>query len=140
MEWYETYPGEVAYSVIESSDRGFLIAGYSEPHRKGKHAQLVKTDSLGNMEWHQTYTENKTNQDIVYSLIETSDGGYAMVGYKSRSGFDADGGWLDVWFVKTDELGDIPEFLSINSLFVFLIVVMVLSIIFRRKKHQEEVI
>jgi hypothetical protein len=133
MEWYETYPGDVAYSVIESSEGGFVIAGSNNPHRKGKHILLVKVDSQGIMEWHQTYTESESEQDVAHSLIETSDGGYALVGYKSRSSFDADGGWLDIWMLKTDEMGDIPEFSSLNLFFLVLVSGASLFFIFRGK-------
>jgi len=64
---------------------------------------LVKTDANGNLEWKQTYSGWRA-----YSLVETSDGGYALAGGK-RS-FDT--GSDDFWLAKTDKHGVIPEFPS----------------------------
>jgi hypothetical protein len=57
---------------------------------------LVKTDASGNLVWSKTY--GGTSQNYVYSVIQTSDGGYAITG--STSNFAA--GAIDVYFVKTE--------------------------------------
>ena len=69
--------------------------------------QNIKTDANGNEEWSQTY--GGTDNEIPHSLIETSDGGYALAG-ESYPKFWA--GDSDFWIVKTDEQGIIPEFSS----------------------------
>jgi len=106
MEWNKTYGGalwDYAYSLVETSDGGYAIAGctHSVSNSIYDDAWLVKTDELGNMEWNKTYgTED--NYDGAYSLVETSDGGYALAGYRS---FSALSGW-DIWLVKTDASGN----------------------------------
>jgi hypothetical protein len=51
--------------------------------------------------WNRTY--GSTNLEIAYSVVNTSDGGYAIAG--STSSFGA--GVADFWVIKTDEYGDI---------------------------------
>ena len=47
---------------------------------------LVKTDSAGNIQWSKTY--GGTNDDRGEEVIQTSDGGYAMIGYSRSSDGD----------------------------------------------------
>ena len=60
---------------------------------------LVKVDSLGNMEWNQTY--GGTSLDSVSSIIENVDGSYAL-GCSTVS-FGA--GNADFWLVIVDSVG-----------------------------------
>ena len=99
MEWnktYETPGGGYAYSVVEASDGGYAIAG-----EKDRDIWLVKTDAFGNMEWNQTY--GKTSWDEAFSLVETSDGGYAIAGRTYDSGAETN----YVYLIKTDEFGTV---------------------------------
>ena len=103
MQWNKTYGGtdrEVGYSVVQTSDGGYAIAGYTEPGDGMSDVYLVKTDSSGNMQWNKTY--NGGFWDYGYSVVQTSDGGYAIAGYKWW-GFTSD---YTVYFVKTDSAGN----------------------------------
>jgi len=94
MQWNKTYgvtADNFGYSVVQTSDGGYAIAGYTQPY--GYDVYLVKTDTVGTMQWNKTY--GLTIEDIGYSVIQTTDGGYAIAG---RSG----GG---VYLVKTDTVG-----------------------------------
>lgn len=62
---------------------------------------FVKTDSGGKLEWSKTY--GGTRDEGAHSLVETSDGGYALSGYRISS----DSPYRDFWFVKTDANGNI---------------------------------
>jgi len=120
-QWDRKYGGtgeDLAYSLIATSDDGYALAGafnFSGTFGTGSaDAWLVKTDSLGDMEWNGTY--GGTGDDWACSVIATSDGGYALAGtlnyvyYLSlEDGGDYHG---DFWFVKTDELGVVPEYSS----------------------------
>jgi hypothetical protein len=110
MEWNRTYGAgsgwDGAYSLVEASDGGYALAGYvnsvdwersSWIHRD---FWLVKTDANGNTVWSRTY--GGTGYDWAYSLVATSDGGYAIAGYTVSSG----AGNADFWLVKTDEFGN----------------------------------
>ena len=100
---YGTRGGEIAYSVIETSDGGYTIAGGTVfIDTEGKDFWLVKTDAEGNMQWNRTYSGE--GDEWAYSVVETSDGGYAIAGYTKS--FDAQ--IMDFWLVKTDSTGT-PE-------------------------------
>jgi len=61
---------------------------------------LIKTDAAGNMEWNQTY--GGTRYDYASSVVQTSDGGYALAGTTYSFGH----GNNDFWLVKTDGSGN----------------------------------
>ncbi len=101
--WSRTYGGtgnEEAYSLVETSDGGYALAGYTTSFCVGGNFWLVKTDAVGNMEWSRAF--GGTSSDSAYSLVATSDGGYAIAGYTNS--FGAGGG--DFYLVKTDVGGN----------------------------------
>ena len=107
--WNRTYGGtnkDEATSVIETSDGGYAIAGRASSFGDGSYEfWLVKTDAFGNMEWNRTYSGPV--YAMAESLVETSDGGYALAGWTYSFG----AGSADFWLVKTDQYG-IPEYSS----------------------------
>jgi len=70
MKWNKVYGGDspdMAYSVQETNDNGYAIAGYTSSFGAGgTDFWLVKTDSNGNTQWNKTYGE--TYQDEAYSV------------------------------------------------------------------------
>jgi len=104
VRWSLTYGGtglDVAYSVVQTKDGGYALAGYTNSFGAGGFDfWLVKTDSNGNMLWNKTY--GGTGTDIAYSMVQTSDGGYALAGYTDSFG----AGGADFWLVKTDASGN----------------------------------
>ena len=131
VEWNRTYGGpeyDEAMSLIKTSDGGYAIAGETVSYSTGSNDfWLVKTDAYGNMEWNQTYG----GQDVDWSmsLIETSDGGYAMVGGTYSFGV----GSGDFLLIKTDELGVIPE--STSCLLPALLLVATFVVIIYTKRN-----
>jgi regulation of enolase protein 1 (concanavalin A-like superfamily) len=103
QEWNHTYGGldfDRAQVVIETIDGGYAIAGYTvSPNEVDYDCLLVKTDSQGNMIWNQTYGGD--DWDVAYSLIQSSDRGYVLVGYTQSFG----NGSADFFLIKTDEQG-----------------------------------
>jgi hypothetical protein len=109
-EWSRTYGGaevERAHSLVEASEGGFALAGgtiVSEGNGyRASRFWLVKTDEYGNMLWNQTYG---IANDEAYSLVRTSDGGFALAGITyiwdpANLGV----GNYDFWLVKTDANG-----------------------------------
>ena len=127
--WSQTYGGEyddVAYGLVETSDGGYALAGFTESFGAGSYDfWLVKIDGSGNLEWNRTY--GGTGDDGAHSLVETSDGGYALAGKTRVVG----GGSTEFWLVRTDALG-IPEFPSWIILPLFMIATFAV-IIYRRR-------
>jgi len=117
--WSQTYGGtenDGALSLVQTSDGGYAMAGSTNSFGAGEDDfWLIKTDEAGNMQWKQTY--GGAGSDIASSLIETSDGGYAIAGYTFSDGAVNS----DAWLVKTDEQGVIPEFPSLIILPLFMI-------------------
>jgi len=103
MLWNQPYGGtgeEYARSLIKTGDGGYALAGYTDSYGIGGDFWLVKTDSAGNMLWNRTY--GGTGIEVAYSVVQTRDGGYALVGYTNSFG----AGSNDFWLVKTDWAGN----------------------------------
>jgi hypothetical protein len=89
-------------SLIQTSDGGYLIAGYTESFGEGEaDVYVVKLDAKGNLQW--TRTIGGPGYEIGYSLIQTSDGGYAIAGESSSFG----AGEADVYVIKLDANGNL---------------------------------
>lgn len=103
--WSKTYGGsypDKAYAMVKTSDGGYALAGTTNSFGSGIiNAWLVKTDADGVLQWNQSYSG--VEQGIVDTLIQTSDGGYAMAGYT----YSIDEGGIYVWLVKTDSEGNL---------------------------------
>ncbi len=103
MQWNKTYsePGDnEMYVLVQTSDGGYVLSGYASSFGAGdKDFWLMKVDFSGNAQWNQTY--GGSGHDIVTSLVQTGDGGYALVGYSNSSGSGGD----DFLLVKTDSSG-----------------------------------
>ncbi len=89
-------------SVVQTYDKGYVVAGTSSSFGNGStDAYILKTDSLGNFLWHNTY--GWINIDQLYSIEETNDSGLVVVGYTNSFGF----GGYDMYLIKTDRLGNV---------------------------------
>ena len=108
IEWEKTYGREgkqYGRSVIQTSDGGFLIAAQDVPdYPEWENFWLVKLDEYGYIEWDQEIGD-EDYLERPYSVIQTNDGGYAILGYKKPD--DQGNEWesYNIWFVKTDEWG-----------------------------------
>jgi ribosomal protein S11 len=103
--WAKTYGGtgyDEAYSVQQTSDGGYIVAGYTRSFGAGyDDVFLVKTDASGNIIWAKTY--GGTGYDKARSVQQTSDGGYIVAGYTRSFG----AGNYDFFLIKTDANGNI---------------------------------
>jgi len=98
--WARVYDGpadDVASSVIETMGKDIVVAGHSRSFGAGLHDfLLLKTDSLGNLQWVKTY--GGSNEDWAYSVYEAYDHGYIIAG--STESFGA--GLKDFLMIKTN--------------------------------------
>jgi hypothetical protein len=92
-----------ANSIIQTSDGGYALAGYSTGNNASEDLWFVKTDSMGNMQWNRTY--GGPRWDEADSVIQTSNGGYTLAGTTNSL---SDETYIphDCWLVKTDSNGN----------------------------------
>ncbi len=102
--WTRTYgwhAGDEGYSVQQTSDGGYIIAGYTHPFGVSScEVYLIKTNASGDTLWTRTY--GGMSDDYGYSVQQTLDGGYIIVGYTYSYG----AGSVEIYLIKTDALGD----------------------------------
>jgi hypothetical protein len=101
VQWDKTYgwSGEdLGFSVQQTKDDGYIIAGYTS-FPDGKKVFIIKIDSQGNKEWN--LATGKINSEAACVQL-TKDGGYIITGYTPSSG----NGKEDVWLIKTDSKGN----------------------------------
>jgi hypothetical protein len=91
-EWQKCLGGtdlDGAYSVQQTSDAGYIVAGYSASNDgdvTGHHdttvnysdCWIVKLNNSGNIQWQQCL--GGTAPDQAYSVDQTTDGGYVVAG------------------------------------------------------------
>ncbi|MFI5218308.1 MAG: T9SS type A sorting domain-containing protein [Bacteroidia bacterium] len=122
IQWQNTIGGnniDFLYSIQQTSDSGYILGGYSFSNISGDKTEnnwnnsydywIVKTDASGNIQWQNTIGGN--NDDQLYSLQQTLDGGYMLGGWSESyiSGDKTENyiGGSDYWVVKTDVSGNI---------------------------------
>lgn len=106
--WDKQYGGslqEDTRSIIETPDKGFLIAGWTTSYGSGSmDGFLIKTDSMGTKLWQKTYGGTSLAEGIA-TIIPLYDGNYLLTGEKCLGPgiYDNDQGYL----VKIDPNGNI---------------------------------
>lgn len=104
--WSRMFGGphsEICYSVQQTSDGGYILGGYTSSFGAGANdLWLVKTDANGDSLWSHTFGDQGNNE--CRSVLQTDDGGYALVGWKGvwHNGNYSD----DFWLIRTDANGD----------------------------------
>ncbi len=102
-EWAKTFGGDgndEARTVIQTSDGGYLVGGYTASFPLDKKSLWVlKLDTSGNLEWKSRVGGSKPG--VAFSVNETSDGGYTVGGYSDKVGKGA----KNTWVVKLSTTG-----------------------------------
>ena len=110
----ESYSYGQFYSMIQTSDGGFALTGSVDTADGGRDFWIVKTNSVGAAQWNHTYNSGtytdsggyvNPREDIAKSVIQTSDGGYALVGSASLFKASTSSVVYSSWIVKTDGQG-----------------------------------
>jgi uncharacterized delta-60 repeat protein len=103
--WSNTYGGsdyDDAYSIEQTADGGYIVAGTTYSFGAGYgDFWLLKLNSAGSVVWQDTY--GGSDDDEVYSVRQTPDGGYIVAGTTASFGV----GTYNVWVVKLEAGGSI---------------------------------
>jgi hypothetical protein len=116
LELAQTFGGsknDVAKSVVATSDGGFAVLGYTQSMDgdvTGKTTEnydfwVLKFNSEALLEWTKTY--GGSGDDRGSDIIQTTDGGFALIGYTSSIDGDItiNNGNRDFWMAKLDATG-----------------------------------
>jgi hypothetical protein len=104
--WTMAYGGDYGsegFSVQQTSDGGYIVAGYNAPAQSSFNRNdiyVIKTNASGDTLWSKTY--GGTENDEGNSVRQTTDGGYIVAGYTNSFG----AGSYDVYVIKTNASGD----------------------------------
>ncbi len=97
LAWIKTFGGagrDEGYSVLETSDRGYVIAGYTTSSDPSGDALLAKTDSSGTVKWIESLGGQGTQSSD--SVQSAANEGYMIAGYGYRTG----GYDMDIWLAR----------------------------------------
>ncbi len=110
IRWQKSIGGsrsDIAYSIQQTSDGGYIVAGESDSHDGDVTGNLgnidswiVKLSSGGAIEWQKSL--GGSNGDYAHSILQTSDGGYILAGESYSNDGDVTGNHrgYDFWIVK----------------------------------------
>lgn len=105
FSWSKTYGfagNDYGYSIEPTRDQGFIIAGCTQAvGSPSGDVYLIKTASNGSTNWYTTF--GGAGDDVGYSVMRTSDGGFFVVGYTDSFG----AGNKDIYLIKTDADGKV---------------------------------
>lgn len=117
-EFVKTYGGsknDSAQSVTATTDGGYIILGHTQSNDNDitdKQDEsfdywILKFDANDQLQWQKTY--GGSLDDRGNDIIETSDGGYAILGYSfsNNDNVSNNAGLQDYWIVKLNTSGNI---------------------------------
>jgi gliding motility-associated-like protein len=120
IQWQKALGGsgeDYSQYIQQTSDRGYIVLGFSNSHNGDisfnnssynfSDYWIVKLDSLGTMQW-QKCLGGGGNEEA-YSVQQTSDGGYIIIGATVSNDGDVSGIYngYNYWVVKLDSIGTI---------------------------------
>ncbi|MBO9584427.1 MAG: T9SS type A sorting domain-containing protein [Flavobacterium sp.] len=122
IQWQKTYGGQysdILRSMEQTSDNGYILAGYSNSPVSGDKTEgnkgvgdywIVKINDTGAIEWQKTYGGNGDDQP--YVIHQTKDEGYILGGNSNSSNaLTSEGGIVangtDYWILKLDKEGGV---------------------------------
>ena len=105
VQWEKTYGPYEGYSLVQTVDGGYAIAGQQaafrefQPHLtsgwENQTALLIKVDASGNVEWTKTYGDEVGGGWTANSVVQTKDSGFAIVGlgFLIKTDFEGNIAW-----------------------------------------------
>ncbi len=103
LQWTRAIGGtnhDVGYAISLTSDGGYIIGGYTASYGMGNwDCYIIKLNHAGNIDW--TRTVGGTQIESIFSIFQTTDGGYIMGGHTASYGAGA----LDFYVVRLSSTG-----------------------------------
>ena len=116
IQWQKTIGDNnttIINSVQQTTDGGYILAGYKYNSQNGRDYWIVKLNSNTNIEWEKNSGGSST--DEATSIQQTTDGGYIVTGYSYSANKDVTNNNADVvnnnvdsnaWILKLNANGD----------------------------------
>ena len=116
IAWQQCLGGsshDAAYDIQQTTDRGYIVAAVTKSNDgnvSGNHGDfdfwLVKLTSSGRIAWQRCL--GGSSYDYLYSIQQTSDGGYIVAGETDSNDGDVDNSHdaFDAWLVKLEYSGE----------------------------------
>jgi uncharacterized delta-60 repeat protein len=105
VEWQKSYGGDLreeAYSIQQTTDGGYIVAGEAQSFGSGdRDIWVLKLASDGSVEWQKTYGGD--SREGAYSIQQASDGGYIVAGNTESFGVEN----TDIWVLKLASDGSV---------------------------------
>jgi len=104
VEWQKTFGGgsyDEANSIQQTTDGGYIVAGWTKSFRSREDAYILKLNSKGDLEWQKTFGGG--DSDGANSIQQTKDGGYIVAGWTYSFGF----GGKDAYILRLNSKGDL---------------------------------
>ncbi len=102
--WAKTFGGasnEGIWGIVATSDGGCALAGYTQSFGAGGYdVYVLKLDANGNLQWSRTI--GGPSDEFGYGIIQTTDGGYLVVGETWSFG----PGSASIYAIKLDASGN----------------------------------
>jgi hypothetical protein len=101
--WEKTFGGSYddrAYCIQQTSDGGYIVAGYTWSSSEWEDVYILKLDANGNKLWEKTF--GGSDNDGAWFIQQTIDGGYIVAGYTKSYG----SGWYNAYLLKLDGAGN----------------------------------
>ena len=90
---------DVARCLIQTTDRGYALTGWTQDLSSDADVLIAKFDSLGDHEW--TRTLGGQDDDCAHSIVQTVEDGYAVAGGTFSFGAE----YRDIFLAKLDSSG-----------------------------------
>lgn len=107
--WDKTYGGgmrDMPNEILQTADGGYIVVGFKDYNgfvsSESIYIWLIKLDANGDEVWNKTF--GGLNNDVGYSVDQTTDGGYIVAGEKDNDGWIAklDANGSEVWEKQLD--------------------------------------
>jgi len=117
IQWQKCLGGsadETGYCIRQTSDSGYIVCGSAISNNgdvTGNHGNsdiwVIKLNINGSINWQKTY--GGSSSDVGFSIQQTYEGGYILVGYTVSNDGDvtSNHGGSDIWIIKLNASGGI---------------------------------